>query len=149
MDSSCFCRIVDDPVQYRLRLQTEAVVSILEFCDRGNLMLVSSDALEFQLQKIPDTGHRDQILAFLGAANIFIESNGNIKSRVETLCNIGFTCYDSLHLFSICRSSGINIFLTTDDRLLRKARSYINDVKISVANPVNWLMDDQEVIQEF
>jgi hypothetical protein len=44
-------------------------------------MLVSSDTIEFELQKIPDTGHRDQILAFLGAANIFIESNENIEYR--------------------------------------------------------------------
>jgi hypothetical protein len=73
-------------------------------------MLVTSDGLEFKLQKIPDTGHRDQILAFLGAADIFIESNENIESRVETLCNIGFTYYDSLHLVSICRSSRSNIF---------------------------------------
>ncbi len=56
-------------------------------------MLVSSDAIEFELQKIPDTCHRHQILAFLGVPNIFIESNENIESRAETLCKIGFTFY--------------------------------------------------------
>ncbi|MGM3306800.1 hypothetical protein ACSQ6I_12670 [Anabaena sp. WFMT] len=98
MDSCCFCRLLDDTVQYRVRLETEAVVSILEYCDRGNLVLVNSDALEFELQKIPDSDNRDQILAFLGAANIFVESNENIESRAETLCKLGFTFYDSLHL---------------------------------------------------
>ncbi|WP_137667342.1 hypothetical protein [Sphaerospermopsis reniformis] len=79
MDSCCFCRLLDDPIQYRVRLETEAVVSILEYCDRGDLVLVNSDALEFELQKIPDSGNRDQILAFLGAANIFVESNEDIS----------------------------------------------------------------------
>ncbi|MBD2628157.1 PIN domain-containing protein [Anabaena variabilis FACHB-164] len=147
MDSCCFCRLLDDPIQYRIRLETEAVVSILEYCDHGDLVLVNSDALEFELQKIPDTGHRDQILAFLGAANIFIESNENIESRAENLCKLGFTFYDSLHL-AFAEAAEVTIFLTTDDRLLRKARSSVNDVKIRVANPVNWLMENQELIQE-
>ena len=101
MDSCCFCRLLDDPIQYRVRLETEAVVSILEYCDRGDLVLVNSDALEFELQKIPDSGNRDQILAFLGAANIFVESNEDIESRAEILCGLGFTLYDSLDISTI------------------------------------------------
>ena len=35
LDSCCFCRLLDNPSQYRVRLETEAVVTILECCDRG------------------------------------------------------------------------------------------------------------------
>ena len=33
----------------------------------------------------------------------------------------------------------VDVFLTTDDRLLKAARKM--DVKIKVANPVTWLME--------
>jgi hypothetical protein len=49
LDSCCFCRLLDDPSQYRVRLETEAVITILECCDRGEMSLISSDALEFEL----------------------------------------------------------------------------------------------------
>jgi hypothetical protein len=53
-----------------------------------------------------------------------------------------------LHL-AFAEAAAVTVFLTTDDQLLRKARNYINDVKINVANPVNWLMENQKLIQEF
>ncbi|MEO3706718.1 hypothetical protein [Trichormus azollae] len=111
-------------------------------------MLVSSDTIEFELQKIPDTGHRDQILAFLGAANIFIESNENVEYRSENFSKIGFTFYDSFHL-AFAEAAEVKFFLTTDDGLLRKVSNHISDVQISGANPVNSLMENQELIQVF
>ena len=41
LDACCFCRILDDPSQYRVRLETEAVVTILECCDRGEISLIN------------------------------------------------------------------------------------------------------------
>ncbi len=98
LDSCCFCRLLDDPSQYRVRLETEAVVTILEYCDRGEMSLISSDALEFELQRIPNVEGREQIFAFLGAAKIFVETTDNIEDRAESFCKLGFTLYDALHL---------------------------------------------------
>jgi predicted nucleic acid-binding protein len=36
---------------------------------------------------------------------------------------LGFKLYDALHL-AFAQSASVDIFLTTDDRLLRKARQY-------------------------
>ncbi len=58
LDACCFCRLLDDPSQYRVRLETEAVVTILECCDRGKMSLISSDALEFELQRVPNVEGR-------------------------------------------------------------------------------------------
>lgn len=144
MDSCCYCRIFDDPIQHRVRLETEAVITILECCDRNEMTLINSDALEFELQRIPNPDDRSQILAFLGAAKVFIETNADIENRTEGLCKLGFTLYDSLHL-AFAEASQATVFLTTDDRLLRKAISYADEIKVKVANPVNWLMENQEL----
>jgi predicted nucleic acid-binding protein len=50
-----------------------------------------------------------------------------------------FKLYDALHL-AFAQSASVDIFLTTDDRLLRKAKQYSEVVTISVENPVVWLM---------
>lgn len=144
MDSCCYCRILDDPTQYRVRLETEAVITILECCDRNEMTLISSDALEFELQRVPNLDERSQIFAFLGAAKVFIETNANIENRGESLCELGFTLYDSLHL-AFAEASQATVFLTTDDRLLRKAINYADEIKVKVSNPVNWLMENQDL----
>ena len=144
LDSCCFCRLLDDPSQYRVRLETEAVITILECCDRGEMSLISSDALEFELQRIPNVEGREQIFAFLGAAKIFVETTNNIEDRAESFCKLGFTLYDdALHL-AFAEASDATVFLTTDDRLLRKAISYAGNIKVRVSNPVTWLMENQE-----
>ena len=143
LDSCCFCRLLDDPSQYRVRLETEAVVTILECCDRGEMSLISSDALEFELQRISNVEGREQIFAFLGAAKIFVETNENIEDRAENFCKLDFTLYDALHL-AFAEDSDATVFLTTDDRLLMKAISYADNIKVRVSNPVTWLMENQD-----
>jgi len=145
LDACCFCRLLDDPSQYRVRLETEAVVTILECCDRGEMSLISSDALEFELQRVPNVEGREQVFAFLSAAKIFVETTDNIEARAESFCKLGFTLYDALHL-AFAEASDATVFLTTDDRLLRKAISYADDIKVKVFNPVTWLMENQELI---
>ena len=42
---------------------------------------------------------------------------------------------DALHL-AFAEASGETVFLTTDERLLRKAISYADNIKVKVSNPV-------------
>jgi uncharacterized protein with PIN domain len=62
---------------------------------------------------------------------------------------MGFKLYDALHL-AFAETASVDIFLTTDDRLLRKAKQYNDSIKVKVENPVVWLMsilqeDDHEI----
>ena len=49
LDACCFCRLLDDTLQYRVRLETEAVVTILECCDRGEMSLISSECTRIRV----------------------------------------------------------------------------------------------------
>ncbi|BAG03619.1 hypothetical protein [Microcystis aeruginosa] len=52
---------------------------------------------------------------------------------------LGFKFYDALHL-AFAEAGGADIFLTTDDRLLRKAQQYRDSINVTVENPVIWLI---------
>jgi predicted nucleic acid-binding protein len=47
---------------------------------------------------------------------------------------LGFKFYDALHL-AFAEAGGADIFLTTDDRLLRKAQQYRDSINVMVENP--------------
>ena len=47
---------------------------------------------------------------------------------------LGFKFYDALHL-AFAEAGGADIFLTTDDRLLRKAQQYRDSINVTVENP--------------
>lgn len=52
---------------------------------------------------------------------------------------LNFKLQDALHL-AFAEAGDADVFLTTDDRLLRKAKQYKNTFKIEVENPTIWLM---------
>jgi predicted nucleic acid-binding protein len=50
----------------------------------------------------------------------------------------GIKPFDSLHL-ALAETGGADVFLTTDNRLLRAAGKI--ELRTGVANPVTWLME--------
>ena len=61
-----------------------------------------------------------------------------MKERASQLQKLGFTSYDAAHVASAERASS-DIFLTTDDRLVRKSQTYAQLLKVKVNNPLQWL----------
>ena len=60
--------------------------------------------------------------------------------RAKFLITLGFKYFDALHL--ACAESGeATLFLTTDDRLLRRANRFVNEIKLRVENPLIWLRE--------
>jgi predicted nucleic acid-binding protein len=56
---------------------------------------------------------------------------------------LGFKQWDALHL--ACAESGqVDIFLTTDDKLLRLAHRVAAQLKVRVENPLTWLTEVTE-----
>ena len=55
---------------------------------------------------------------------------------------VGFTAMDALHI-ACARNAGVDVFLSTDDKLLKKASQHIDAIKLHAANPLAWL---QEII---
>jgi predicted nucleic acid-binding protein len=140
MDVCCLNRPFDDPEQERIRLEAEAILSILQQCQNHRWSLMNSDAIEFELEQTPDLEKIEQLTALLAVAQKKIYSNEAIEQRAEVLINVGFKLYDSLHI-AFAEAGKADIMLTTDDRLLRRASRYREMIKIIIENPVTWFMN--------
>lgn len=139
-DVCCLNRPFDDLTQDRVRLESEAVLTILNHCQTKNWHLLNSEMVEIEISKIPDDDKRLKvsILSTLLKSEILI--NKEIESRAIEVEEMGFKSFDALHI--ACAEKGeADIFLTTDDNLLQKALQNKNLLKVRVENPVRWLME--------
>jgi len=61
MDVCCLNRPFDDLEQERIRLEAEAILWILQQCQDDKWSLVTSNTLEFELEKNPDQETAEQV----------------------------------------------------------------------------------------
>ena len=138
-DVCCLNRPLDDLQQTRIRLEAEAMISLLQKCREEKWVLLNSDAIEFEISRNPDPFKKEQLESILSVATRRLPSSEAIELRTAALMELGFKFYDALHL-AFAEAGGADIFLTTDDRLLRKAQQYRDSINVTVENPVIWLM---------
>ncbi len=147
LDVCCLNRLYDDQAQLRIRLETEAILEIITNCQLGKWELIISTVLESEINKTPSLIRKEQLRASLFIAKNKIILTQTILIRAMELTHLGFKKYDALHLASAEHNA--DVFLTTDDRLLRKSITYKNQLKIVIANPITWLLDIHQTSGEF
>jgi predicted nucleic acid-binding protein len=121
-------------------MEAEAVTEIIQNCEDGKWILMNSDIIEFEVSQHSDLFKQQQVKSILNVANIYIQSTENIDLRAEELMKLSFKFHDALHL-AFAEAGDADVFLTTDDRLLRKAKQSQNIFSIEVENPTIWLMN--------
>ena len=138
MDLCCLNRPFDDISQDRVYLEAEAVLSIISHCEKGKWILVSSGAIDIELSKLPDVDRYEQIQALYAVASERIRLTEQIAKKAAFFQQNGLKPFDSLHL-ALAEIGEADVFLTTDDRLVRTAKRF--DLRVRIANPVSWLME--------
>ena len=138
LDVCCLNRMFDDQLQDKVRLETEAIVSVLKRCADGEWLLVGSDIIDIEVSKNPDAIKRQKVLLLHDGAAFKTKYNADIKSRGEQFRRLGAKMFDSLHLAS-AEYADVDVFLTTDARLVKTAAR--SDIKIRVENPLNYYME--------
>jgi len=140
LDVCCLNRPFDDQTQDRIRLEAEAVLLILERCRAGEWRLLGSEAVDYEISRIPDVDRRRKVFYLASVACVKQIVTETVQARAEELERLGFKALDALHL--ACAEAGnAEVFLTTDDQLLAKAKQYRNVLHVRVANPILWLME--------
>jgi predicted nucleic acid-binding protein len=147
LDVCCLNRTLDDLEQSRIRLEAEAVTEIIQNCEDGKWILMNSDVIEFEVSQHSDSSKQQHVRSILSVASIYIRSSEDIELRAEELMKLNFKFQDALHL-AFAKAGDADIFLTTDDRLLRKAKQYKKTLKIEVENPTIWLMNILQTEEE-
>lgn len=143
LDVCCLNRPFDDQTQDRIHLESEAVILILKRVRSGNWEWISSEAVDFEVRQTPDVERRRRVESLIRYADRTILIESSIVKRASGLKEIGFGAYDALHL-ACAEHCEANVFLTTDDKVLRLACKCSSQLKIKVYNPLIWL---KEVIE--
>jgi len=140
LDVCCLNRPFDDQTQERVRLESEAVLTILNLCRAGEWQLIGSEAIDFEVLRIPDDDQRNRVAIMASVARLKVIVDTKVEKKATELAVSGFKPFDALHI-ACAEKSNADILLTTDDRLLRRALQSFNIIEVRVENPVRWLME--------
>ena len=141
LDVCCLNRPFDDQSQNRVRLEAEAVLSILEMAAARQLEIVSSDIIDDEFAEMSDHERREKVGLLLTVVSTRISLTNGIERRAVQLQKWGLMPLDALHL-AAAESARADYFLTTDDNLLRKATRHQADLKVKVENPAKWIIQE-------
>jgi predicted nucleic acid-binding protein len=122
LDMCSLQRPLDDRSQLRVRLEAEAVLGVIAFCESGQAELVSSIALEFEAGRNPHPIRKAHALSIIGRALRTVQLSPAVEQQAKTFTQAGLKPLDALHL-SCALEAGADYFCTCDDRLLKRARA--------------------------
>jgi predicted nucleic acid-binding protein len=140
LDVCCLNRPFDDQTQDRIRLEAEAVLLVLTRLEAGDWEWVGSEVLDFEIERTPDLGRQARVKLLMTAVRHLIVVGPRDVTRAQQLEGLGFQPFDALHL--ACAERGdVDVFLSTDDRLVRRAARVADQLRVRVSNPLSWLAE--------
>lgn len=138
LDLCCYNRPFDDQSQPRVHLEAEAVLSIVQRATKGGWDLVGSAVLKAEARATPDADRRKRVLDLMEAAKWELAVDRTDLARARDIQRLGFRPFDSLHV-ACAERAGVDVLLTTDDRLVRLAKRQTQGLRVRVENPLVWL----------
>ncbi|MDR3331878.1 MAG: PIN domain-containing protein [Synergistaceae bacterium] len=138
LDNCCLNRPFDDLNYDIVRIESEAVVAIIDKCENEDWNFFSSDVLFDEISRLTDFVKKQKIMLLYRSATLHVEFTEEIILRGKELEQFGIESYDALHIAS-AESGGADVFLTTDNRLIKSANRA--NVNVLVKNPLIWLME--------
>jgi predicted nucleic acid-binding protein len=121
LDTCSLQRPLDDQRQIRVRLETEAILAVLEQVENGKLALLDSEILRYEIYRTPNLQRQQHITEILTLSHIIIKLNPAIEQLSYRLQNVGIKPLDALHL-ATAEQAKADYFCTCDDKLLKRAQ---------------------------
>lgn len=137
LDLCCLNRPFDDQHQPRVRLETEAVLGLIQLALLGELRWVTSNALELESSRNTDVDRRAEVEILLDTATSRVTVSPRERQRGRELQALGFKAFDALHIACAERAS-VDALLSTDDRLCRRALREADKLAVRIENPAKW-----------
>lgn len=138
LDTCCLNRPFDDQTQERIRLESEAVLAILSRIEKGEWDWIGSEVLMDEIEQTPDTQKLSRARLLSDFIKQSVEIGEDAAERAEKLQKEGFKVFDSLHI-ACAESAKVDVFLSTDDRLLKLAKRISSRLHVRVVNPLAWV----------
>jgi predicted nucleic acid-binding protein len=102
--------------------------------------LVGGLVVDYEISKIADEEKRKRVVGLTKDTCERVDVDVDVKRRALELESMGFRTFDALHI-ACAERARVDVFLTTDGRLLKRASHEGKGLKVAVANPLQWLMD--------
>jgi predicted nucleic acid-binding protein len=142
LDTCSVQRPLDTPSQTRIRLEAEAILALFEHINAGEIELISSTILAFEIARNPLPERRELSEQFLQKAAYTVEVNKQIAQRAAAFVSHGIKSADALHL-AAAESAQVDYFCTCDARFMRRAKN-LSGLPIQVVSPLELI----EVIEQ-
>lgn len=141
LDTSVYNRPFDDQNQTRVRLEAEAFLSILEKASSRTVVLIGSSALRYENSRNPFHERKERVSSYLDMASIVIMMSDAVRERSALLEHKGIDPIDAIHL-ACAESGGADYFITCDDGIIRKSRKSDASAKMTVCNPLEFVLKE-------
>jgi len=137
LDVCCFNRPFDDLSQDRVRLEAEAVKAIMLRIGKGQWIGVTSPVVDIEIGQMSDPDRFIEVGLMVAEMREAVDSGDDERCRALALKKLGFSGFDAAHL-ACAEKAQVDVFLTTDDGLLKKAAGCGSKLKVKVDNPLKW-----------
>jgi len=137
-DNCCLNRPFDDLTNNIVRMECEAILSIIDNCGTSDCIYFSSDVLLDEILEIADNDRREKVMLLYFGASEHINFSETIFLRAKELELFGIKSFDALHIAS-AETAQADVFLTTDRKLINAAKRV--GTQIPVQNPLVWLTE--------
>lgn len=114
---------------------------LLAQIEEGDAEGVHSDIHDFEIARNSNADRRSRVEQLLRPMKIAVPLTPEITLRAKALEAHGFKALDALHLAS-AEESGADIFVTTDDRLIKAAVRTPGALKLAVKNPLTFVQEE-------
>lgn len=138
LDVCCLNRPFDDWTQERVRLEGECIMTIISLCESRQCKIISSSAIQAEINQNTNLERLINLRKILSVAKVLVLDSFELRQRIQEIQELGFTEFDAAHLASAERARA-DIFLTTDDRLLKRGKFLSDILRVEIDNPLQWL----------
>ncbi len=139
LDTCSLQRPLDTKSQLRIILEAEAILAVLDLCDAGQVKLLTSEVLLFEVRRIQKEPRRSYALDLLRKGALHVDTNEEIERRARELTGNGIKPLDALHLASAIEAHA-DYFCTCDDAFLKKAKENTTP-STKVVSPIELVME--------
>jgi len=130
LDMCCLKRPFDDQSQPRIRVESEAVLSILAV-ESSDCRFVRSSALLLENSRNPVKERAARVNGWLTSETVSSPDPKAMEDRTAALMRMGLKSFDALHV-ACAEQAGADYFATCDGRLLKMAKRHKSLIKVCV-----------------
>lgn len=141
-DTCSLQRPLDSKQQIRVVLEAEAILGVIAVWEKGQIELVSSEVLVYEVMKTTHPIRREYAENIFSKIGEIVPLNEEITFRAKEFVEYGIKSLDALHLAS-AEWAKVDFFCTCDDRFLSKAKK-IKNLNTMAVSPIE-LIEELEI----